>query len=592
MNPSVDHKIDIGRELQQAVQCHKAGQFESAEQGYRKILQIMPDHADALHLLGLIYGEMGALQRAKELIKRAIKIDEGEPVFYVSFGDILQCEGNHVDATDYYRKALELKPDMVEALCNLGNALREQGLYQQAINSYKKSQSVNPRLPDIYNNMGLAYHLQEQYDSAEACFRKAITLNPDYVEAYNNLGNVYRDITDFKAAIVSYQRALSLAPDNTTINYNLGLLFHSRGAEDDAIGCYQKAVENFPPIADAYNNLGKLYQDWNQPDRAIYHFDKAIELDPEHYDAHFNRSLSLLATGRFEEGWKAYEWRFKRDGWQKIYPHRLEDPRWDGRKFPGKSLFVHSEQGFGDTIWLIRYLPMVKSLGGHLILETRNELIDLLQNFAGIDQLVSMSVDHPPRAAYDFHIPLMSLPGIFGTTLQTIPASLPYLYASHIKREQWAAHITGSGIKIGLVWAAKSTNEHGRSCPLEKFLQLCNLNNVQIYGLQKGGEADQVDALPADINNLGPSFETFADTAGAIACLDLVISVDTAVAHLAGAMGIPVWILLPYAADWKWLMDRNDSPWYPTMRLFRQPRPGDWESAMSMLIVELKQLAR
>jgi hypothetical protein len=228
-------------------------------------------------------------------------------------------------------------------------------------------------------------------------------------------------------------------------------------------------------------------------------------------------------------------------------------------------------------------------LGGKVIFETRQELIDLLQDFDSVDQLVSMSFEHPPQISFDLYVPLMSLPGVMATTIETIPATVPYIYAANAKREYWAKRIKGSGFKIGLVWAAKSTNEHERSCPLETFLPLCNFKNVQIYGLQKGVDSIQVNNLSSDVINLGPEFETFADTAGAIECLDLVISVDTAVAHLAGAMGKPVWVLLPYAADWKWLMERRDSPWYPTMRLFRQPRPGDWAAVVGMVAAELQQ---
>ena len=269
----------------------------------------------------------------------------------------------------------------------------------------------------------------------------------------------------------------------------------------------------------------------------------------------------------------------------------MKGPRWDGSQFQGKKLFIHSEQGFGDTIWFVRYLPQVKSLGGDVILETRSELIGLLQNFAGINQMVPMSFEHPPQISYDAYVPLMSLAGVLATNLDTIPATVPYLHAPEAERESWSRRIKGPDFKIGLVWAAKPTNEHERSCPLEKLLPLFNLKNIRIYGLQKSDAALQANNLKAEVINLGPQFETFADTAGAIDCLDLIISVDTAVAHLAGAMGKPVWILLPCAADWKWMIERRDSPWYPTMRLFRQPYPGDWESVVSMVIAELKQLA-
>ncbi|CAB1064797.1 hypothetical protein D1BOALGB6SA_9594 [Olavius sp. associated proteobacterium Delta 1] len=589
MNPSIDPKIDIDRVLNRALYFHNSGQLEQAEASYCRILEIAPQQADALHLLGLIHGEKGSLETAKKLIDRAIQNDANVPVFYVSFGDILQREEKFTEAVNYYRKALSLNPNLVEGLCNMGNALRQLAQYNQAIACYRKSLVCNPRLPEAYNNMGLAYSQQDQYDSAETCFKTAIALSPDYAQAYNNLGNVYRDKFDYQAAMEQYHQALSLAPESSMINYNLGILFQIRNEADKAVLYYQKAVEGQSPIPDAHNNLGKYYQDRNQPERSISHFVKAIDLDPEHFDAHFNRSLSLLATARFEEGWNEYEWRFKRDDWKRVYPHRLKSPRWDGREFTGKTLFIHSEQGFGDTIWFVRYLPQVKSRGGSIIFESRPELIDLLQDNIGVDQLASMSFDHPPQISHDLHIPLMSLPAVLATTIETIPAQVPYLYASEAKFQNWAARINGSGFKIGLVWAAKSTNKHERSCALENFLPLLTIKNIQIYGLQKGEDAQTVNQMPVDVHNLGQEFETFADTAGAVECLDLVISVDTAVAHLAGAMGKPVWVLLPFAADWKWLLERRDSPWYPTMRLFRQPQPGDWKRVVLSLVEELKQ---
>ena len=589
MNSLADNRIDVGRELQKALSLHKAGHLGQAEKIYCRILEIAPGHADALHLQGLVYVEQGALPKAKACIRRAIKADNCVPVFYVSFGDILQREGESGEAANYYHKALQLNPAMVEALCNLGNALREQGNDQQAIICYQKCIRLNPQLPQVYNNLGIAYQKLKNPDSAEICFKKAISLNSRYVEAINNLGNLYRDISNFDAAIEQYQQALVQAPENTTVNYNLGALYQSRNMVDEAIGYFQKAIDHHPPNADAYSNLGKYYQDRNQPDQAIYHFDRAIELDPDHYDAHFNRSLSLLATGNFEDGWKAYEWRFQREDWRRVYPHQLKGLRWDGRDFEGKTLLIHCEQGFGDTIWLVRYLSLVKSLRGTVIFETRYELVDLMENFPGVDQLVPMSIDESPRIAYDFYIPLMSLPLVLATTLESIPANVPYLSSSAEKRDYWKSRIGGAGPKIGLVWAAKSTNEHDRSCPLDEFGPLFALRNAQFYGLQKGEDENQADNFPADIINLGPKFVTFADTAGAIESLDLVISVDTAVAHLVGAMGKPVWLVLPYAADWKWLMERQDSPWYPTMRLFRQPRPGDWTAVVNVVADQLKQ---
>ena len=579
--------IDSG--LKKAFHFHKCGQLEKAERIYSKILGIMPGHADALHLLGLIYFEKGDTRNAEEFISRAIENDETVPLFYVSLGDVLQVKGNFSDAAACYRKALSLNPDLVEALCNMGNLLRQQGKFNHAIACYQKSLAINPLLPEVHNNMGLAYHKKNDYDAAVSCFKQSVSLKPDCADAYNNLGNVYRDQSKFKEAAEQYQHALQLRPKDSMINYNLGVLFQMQNDVDHACEFYQKAAEHKPEIPDAHNNLGKLHHDRNQLAQAIWHYNRAIQLSPEHTDAHFNRSLSYLAAGRYAEGWKGYEWRFKRKEWKKIYPHRLQARRWDGSDFSGKTLLVHSEQGFGDTLQFIRYLPQVKAKGGTVVFEMRPELYNLLKDFPGVDRGVPMSFEQPPLQAYDAYVPLMSLCGIFGTTLETIPNSVPYIHVSSEKREHWGLRISGSELKIGLAWAAKTTYKHEKSCLLENFFPLMDLPGTQFYGLQKGNAAEQLKNLSSYMINLGEEFETFADTAGAIDCLDLVISVDTAVAHLAGSMGKPVWVLLPFSADWRWLLERRDSPWYPTMRLFRQSQPGDWKPVMLQLHMELRQ---
>ncbi len=582
-DPSSLSLSNLDLTLKQALALHKADQLQPAEELYLQILRIKPDHADVLHLLGLIYGARGAAIKAKQLIWRAIEIDQHEALFYVSYGDILQRENKVTQAIDLYRLALKLNPDSVQALSSLGNALAQTGHLDAAIACYNRALAVTPTLPEVLNSLGLVHQQKQQHMVAQTCFEKSVALDPTYIEPRNNLGNLYRDLADYDNAIAQYQQALALKPDHSVINYNLALVYEKQKLTDQAVEFYRKAIEHEPPVADAHNNLGKYYQDRCQPDTALWHYDRAIALDPDHFEARFNRSLSLLSKGAFTQGWQEYEWRFKLKRWKRIYPHQLQGSRWKGNAFSGKTLLIHSEQGFGDTIWLARYLPLVKSLGGNVIFETRAELEPLLQQLPGIDQLITFSFETPPQLAYDYVAPLMSLPWLLKTTLDTIPVTTPYLKASESKQTQWAQKIRSDRFKLGLVWAAKATGDHERSCPLEYFLPLLDHQQLQPYGLQKGEDASQAILLPASLVNLGPELETFADTAGAIASLDLIISVDTAVAHLAGAMGKPVWVLLPYGADWKWLFHRDDSPWYPTMRLFRQQQPGDWKGVIQMV---------
>ncbi len=590
MNLLVDRRLDVSERLQAGVDHHRAGRPDEARQIYTQILAVQPENPDALHLMGMLYVEKGDHRAGRKLIRRAIESDDRVAIFYVSLGNSYQTEDRFDEAVECYRNALRLDPNSVEALCNLGNTLREQKNYSAAINCYQRCLEINSHLPEVYNNLGLAHQNQDNLAAAQKSLQRAIELRPEYAEAHNNLADVYRQQSNFDEALQHYRRAFSLMPTNAAIAFNLGLILQLQNDAEGARKFYQTAIDLDPGITDAHINLGKMLQDANALESAIAHFSKAIDIDPANADAHFNRSLALLALGKFEAGWREYEWRFKRSGWKRIYPHRLKGQRWDGRPFDGQTLLVHSEQGYGDTIWLVRYLPLVKSLGGTVIFEVQPELYELLQGVPGVDQMVTMSFDRPPQMEYDLHVPLMSLPAIFSTTLENIPGTVPYLQAPAPKRNFWRQRINGDDFKIGLTWAAKASYRHFRSCPLEFFRPLFNIKNFTIYGLQKGDGVQQTDLVSWPVNNPGESFESFADTAGAIDCLDLVISVDTVVAHLAGAMGKPVWLLLPYAPDWKWMLNRMDSPWYPTLRLFRQGQPGEWQGVIDSVLDELCRL--
>ncbi len=504
--------------------------------------------------------------------------------------DVLSSGNQWKDqAYQHPRRKTKSRSDVLNDLFRQGNVFREQGDFSQAVACYQKGLGIYPESTQLLNNLGLAFHGQNAYAKAIRCFAKSLAIDPACVEAHNNMANVYRDMGVWEVAIEKYRHALAIDPRNTIINYNLAIAFHMQRDLDWAARYYRNATAHHPPVADAHSNLGKLFQDGNRLREAIDAYTKAILLEPEHFDARFNRALAYLADGDFEKGWREYEWRFKRDRWKRVYPHRLAGLRWDGTPFPGKTLLVHGEQGFGDTIWFCRYLPMIKALGGKVVFEVRSELMTLMQQaFPGIDEFVPMSFDHPPACAYDGYLPLMSSAKLFSTTVKTIPADTPYLHVSQKSRKKWAMRTKGKGLAVGLVWAAGKTHVHERSCSFKDLLPLLDCELARFYGFQKGEDACQCAGINGRLDNLGAGFETFADTAGAIDCMDLIISVDTAVAHLAGAMGKPVWVLLPYAADWKWFLDREDSPWYPTMRLFRQTRAGDWATVVHRVLQELQ----
>jgi Tfp pilus assembly protein PilF len=440
----------------------------------------------------------------------------------------------------------------------------------------------------------LATILHEQNRIAEAIenYIKAIHLKPDFTEAYYNLANILRAQNRTDEAIDNYKQAIRLKPELIKAYNALGEILNERNCYAETIELLKQAIQFNPDNSEVYNNMAATLMMQGHYSQALKNFKHSIKLTPGYAKTHANMGLLLLLTGQFIDGWKEYQWRL--DPEVNVIQGDFDQPRWDGSSFAGKRLLVNHEQGFGDTLQFIRYLPMVKDRGGTVIFRERKSVLALLGQFPGIDEFSEVTTDAPPKINFDYHVSLLSLPGIFATTLETIPAEVPYLYADPAKAEYWRKKLCGTEFKVGIVWAgtAKHKNDHNRSCKLEDFAVLARIDGVRLYGLQKGKIATEVENLSEDIDitNLGEEFEDFADTAAAIENLDLIISVDTAVAHLAGAMGKPVWILLPFTPDWRWMLERQDSPWYPTAKLFRQEIHGDWDEVLNRVATKLRSL--
>lgn len=543
--------------------------------------------------MGNSYHGQGNFESAVACYKRALKSQPNLVEVHYNLGNTYLDQKIYPKALSSYRKALALKPDYMDAHYNSGIAYFEQGLLDDALASYQKASELDPDRAATWYNMGIIYQQQKLLDRAIDSYQTAVKLKPDFAQAYNNLANVLDERQRTPEAASCYQKALELEPDYADAWYNLGSTLHGMGNYELAKTCYQKALAIQPAYFKAGNNLAKLNQDMLQMEAALQWYKKSIELKPDYAEAHFNLSTALLLTGDFLPGWQEYEWRFKRREWKRTYPYRYEMPRWRGQSFAGKRLYVHSEQGLVDMLQFVRYLPMVKALGGTLIFATVKPMIRLFKDLDSVDELIDVSQKAQPESD-DYYIPLLSLPGIFQTTLKSIPARIPYLFADESIVATWKARLSGSGLKVGLVWAGTVTDPR-RSLPLAKFRPVAQIAGLSLYGLQKGISAEQieVEGVPEgmEISNFGQEFKDFADTAAVIENLDLIISIDTSVAHLAGAMGKPVWLLLPFSPDWRWLLGRNDSPWYPSMRLFRQPSPGDWDTVIRQIAAELHDLS-
>lgn len=438
-------------------------------------------------------------------------------------------------------------------------------------------------------NLAVKKHNEGDLNGAEFIYRKILEEYPNNADSWHLLGLVAYQVGKYEEAIKNINKAISINSNQAIFYSNLGMAQDALGNEDESMESFRKALEINPSYDKAYlahYNLGVYYMDRGKIKEALEHYNKAIELNKNFFEARWNRSLVLLLLGRFEEGWKEYEYRFKKE--KPTDTRNFSKPKWDGSSLEGKKILIVSEQGFGDTINFIRYVHLVKEKGGYVIYECKKELRRLFQGFPGIDEIVEKEKGAIPNVKFDTYTYLMSLPGIFNTNLDNIPNKIPYLKANPELAKKFEKEFNTNKFKIGIVWAGnpEQPNDKNRSIRFEKFKILKSIPEVQLYSLQKGEVAKQLD--DSVIINMADKINDFADTAVIIENLDLIITVDTSVAHLAGAMGKRVWILLAVSADWRWLLNRNDSPWYPTAKLFRQPKLGDWDSVFDEICEEIQ----
>jgi tetratricopeptide (TPR) repeat protein len=602
-----------------------AGQLDQAIAHYVKALQIEPDNAGAHLNLGNVFQATGKLVDAAAHYQRALDIKPGHAGAHINLGNILQAQGKLDDSIAHYRKALDIEPEHAAAHGNLGNLLYARGKFDDAIAHYRKALAVDKGNAALYNNLGgaiLAAHgdlneaeacfeqvvllhpnyaeahcnlgnvfgAQGKLDEAVACYQRALTLSPDRPDFHNVLGNALRDRGKLQPAMECCQRALALNPDYAEAHYNLGNVFGDQGKLDDARECYERALAIKPEYADAHTNLIITLRDQGKTDDALACCQRALAFHPDSADTHFCDAYLRLLTGDFVEGWRQYEWRWLTKG---VRPHGLTAPLWDGKDLCGKTILLHCEQGLGDNIQCARFAWLVKEKGGTVLLSCPSSLVRLFENLAGIDGIFANGRGLP---GFDVHAPLMSLPGLFQTTVDTIPADVPYLQSDAAQVAVWRDRLAGyRGFRVGIVWRGHPGHEghRQRSITAAQVTEFLRIPGLAVVSLQKDGAAGEIETLrnvPDSFFDAAPFLDDFSDTASAIANLDLVIAVDTAVCHLAGALAVPVWTLIPFAHDWRWLLHRDDSPWYPTMRLFAQPKIGDWQSVLERVRDELALL--
>jgi Flp pilus assembly protein TadD len=481
----------------------------------------------------------------------------------LQIGAIESQKGNITEAEIAYRRALKLKPDFAEALNNLGILLAATKRFVDAEAAYRRALEIKPDFVEVLNNVGILLWELKRFVEAEAIYCRVLEIKPDFVEAHNNLGNLLRDAGRVVEAEFAYRCALEAKPDWVEVQ----------------------------------NNLGKLLKEIGRPVEAEVAFRRALELKPDSADVRHNLACFLLGSGRYAEAWEHYESRYDpslKDG-VAVAPNHLPFPRWQGERLANKSLVIWAEEGFGDQIQFARYIPLLKRRGvSRIILVCNDALKPLLETVEGVDAVLTNPNTVP---LHDYWSLFMSLPLHFATTVQTVPARVPYVFPLRERIERWRKKLPCDGLRVGLVWKGSvlHSNDAKRSLPAISALSpLWSVPGVTFISLQKGQGEDEAIRPPAGqpLIPLGRDIQDFADTAAIVSQLDLTICIDTSVAHVAGALGKPCWVLLPYVSDWRWLQDRSDSPWYPKgMRLFRQPKSDGWTDVIDEVTVALKNWA-
>jgi tetratricopeptide (TPR) repeat protein len=607
-----------------AFAAHRDGRLDDAERGYRATLDGNPVHVDALHLLGVLRHQQGQHAEAAELVRRAVnlrpedaalqlnlgnalkalgKIDDAIeqfrnaltlapsfPMAHYNLGNAYASVGRHEDAADAFEKSLRLQPNDASSHNNLGNALHALGRHTDAIASFQRALELRPGHAGALNNMGMSLNALDRADEAIPCFQAALAVEPRFVAAHFNLANTFDATARHEEAVASFQAAFALQPNLPPTIFGLGNALAALGRHAQALPYLERAVGLDPQFALAWLSLGTAHQALNAHAAAVRAFDQALRLRPDLASAHMNRALAWLALRDFARGLPEYEWRLQITA----QPVIQTLPRWHGEPIEQRTLLVHAEQGFGDTLQFVRFVPLAAQRAARVVLEVQPQLLPLLAPAAQAWR-VTLIAQGAPRPAADLQCPLLSLPLALGTTYDTIPARTPYLSTPPAYGRKWRGSLGGHAKrKIGIAWSGRIQQNETRSMPLAALAPLFALEGIDWIVLQPELSAEEhaaLDAHPhaASIHRMDKRIGDFADTAAIIERLDAVVSIDTSIAHLTGALKKPLWLMLPFAADWRWFVGETRSPWYPGVTLLRQPQPGAWGDVVEAVANELRR---
>jgi tetratricopeptide (TPR) repeat protein len=624
----------IERIFLDAQNCHPTNDLPRAEQLYQEVVRQEPGHWPAWFHLGLVQETLGKLPEAEAALNQLLRLRPDHVEGLVNLGIVLARQGKREAGVERLQQALRLQPGHAKALNNLGVALAELDRRPEAIAAWQESLRAQPDYAEAHMNLAVALSGEGsgargqgsagEIDEAEAHYREAIRLKPDYVQALSNLGLLLAENGRPGEAVVLLQQAVRLNPDFGDAHNNLGLALVDMVRPEEGVQSHDRALRLRPMDGDLHNNMGTAQAALGRLDEALASYQMALWLNPNHAEARWNRALALLQMGNYEDGWAEYEWRWRRKRARPRSFVRGQEsgvrgqesgvsgtgetvPLWDGSSLEGKTILLYCEQGLGDTLQFVRYARQVKEKGGTVVLECLKDMAPILSTCPGIDHVVP---EGSPLPAFDVQAPLMSLPYVCKTRLESIPGEVPYLFADAELVEKWRKEFSGPktenrkpkatdltddtdtpALKIGIAWQGNPKHrwDRHRSFPVELFAPLSRLPGVQLYSLQKGPGSEQLAAVHWPLTTI-PGLHTFRDTAAVIQCLDLVITCDSAVAHLAGALGVQVWVALAWLTDWRWFLKREDSPWYPTMRLFRQKERGNWEEVFARIKGEVEMV--
>lgn len=580
--------MSTSQALQRAMDAMVAGRLAEADAAYKSLLVQQPSLGEALHMRGLVHYQLKDYSLACGLLSQAVDVEPHNAAALSNYGMVLRALGRHAQALDAHDKALAQLSHFPQAWANRANVLRDMGRSEEAIASYQQAIAQQPDFASALHGLGLVHSDLAQWPQSLDAYDRALHHNPRFAVAYLDRGNTLREMDRLEEALASYARAIELKPDYAQAWSNRGVVLKYLARFDEARACYDAALDINPQFVDAMVNYSTLLKDMLLLDASAAMTRRALALDPDNSGAHLNLSICDLLRGDFDSGFAHYEWRWKTEQLRDA-TREFAQPLWLGApSLYGKTVLLHAEQGLGDTLQFCRYAQLLKQQGARVVMEVQAPLVPLLESLKGVDQCVAQGDALPP---FDVHCPLLSLPLALKTTLAEVPAPPHYLAAPANAMQQWSTRLGRRDCpRVGLAWSGRAAhkNDHNRSldfAQLEPWLQ----GHFDFHCLQKEVRAVDATALNqrTDIRQWSAQLDSFADTAALVAQLDLVIAVDTSVAHLAAALGKPVWLLLPFSPDWRWLVGRDDTPWYPTMRLFRQATTGDWHPVLQRVAAAL-----